>query len=31
MSIYDELNELDESVESCGLSPLAYVVLDCAR
>lgn len=31
MYIYDELNELDEPVEDYGVSPLSYVVLDCAR
>lgn len=30
MLIYDELNELDGSC-SYGVSPTAYVVLDCAR
>lgn len=31
MYIYDELNELDENVADYGVSPLSYVVLDCAR
>lgn len=31
MYIYDELNELDESVENYGVSPLSYVVLECGR
>ncbi len=31
MYIYDELNTLDKNVESYGVSPLAYVVLDCGK
>jgi len=31
MYIYDELNELDETVDYCGISPLSYVALNCAR
>ena len=31
MYIYDNLNDMDEEVENYGVSPLAYVVLDCAR
>lgn len=30
MFIYDNLNELDEN-KNMAVSPLAYVVLDCAR
>lgn len=29
--VYDRLNELDDNVEEYGVSPLAYVVLGCAR
>lgn len=29
--IYEELNELEVANELYGVSPLAYVVLDCAR
>lgn len=29
--IYDDLPELDEDVESFGVSPLSYVTLNCAR
>ncbi len=29
--IYDMLNELDEANENYGVSPLSYVVLDCAK
>ena len=29
--IYDSLNEMEESNEIYGVSPLSYVVLDCAR
>ena len=31
MYIYDELNELEDTNENYGVSPLSYVVLDCAR
>lgn len=31
MYIYDELNKLDKNVEAYGVSPLAYVVLDCGK
>lgn len=31
MYIYDELNTLDENVEEYGVSPLAYIVLECGR
>lgn len=31
MYIYDELNNLDEQVDSYGVSPLSYVALNCAR
>lgn len=31
MFIYDELNELEDTNESYGVSPLSYTVLDCAR
>ena len=31
MKIYEELAELDNEVEELGLSPLSYVVLNCAR
>ena len=31
MKIYEELTELDRDVEEMGLSPLMYVVLNCAR
>ena len=29
--LYDELNEIEEANGFYGVSPLAYVVLDCAR
>ena len=29
--IYDSLNEMEESNELYGVSPLSYVVLSCAR
>ncbi len=29
--IYDYLPEMDEDVESYGVSPLSYVALNCAR
>lgn len=29
--LYDKLNELEETNEIYGVSPLSYVVLDCAR
>lgn len=28
---YDELLKLDDSVSAFGVSPLAYVMFDCAR
>ena len=31
MKFYEELAELDNEVEELGLSPLAYVALNCAR
>lgn len=31
MNIYEELNELDEKVEECGVSVLSYVALNCGR
>ncbi len=31
MYIYDELNELDESLTEYGVSCLSYVALNCAR
>lgn len=31
MYIYDELNDLEETNEIYGVSPLAYNVLDCAK
>ena len=31
MYIYDELNTLDENVAEYGVSPLAYIVLECGR
>ena len=31
MVIYDEIAKLDNDVEELGLSPLAYVALNCAR
>lgn len=31
MNIYEELNDLDEVNEFLGVSPLAYVVLDCGK
>lgn len=29
--IYDRLNEMEEKNEYYGISPLTYVVLDCAK
>ena len=29
--IYDELNEMEETNEYYGVSPLSYAVLNCAR
>ena len=29
--LYDLLNDLDEAKGTYGVSPLSYVVLDCAR
>lgn len=29
--IYDRLTEMEEANDLYGVSPLAYVVLDCAR
>lgn len=31
MSIYEQLNAFDEDRSEMGVSPLSYVVLDCAR
>lgn len=31
MKIYEELAELDNEVKDLGISPLTYVVLNCAR
>jgi hypothetical protein len=31
MSIYEMLNELDDTDDGLGVSPLSYVALDCAR
>ncbi len=31
MYIYEQLDALDEKVEYFGVSPLSYVVLNCAR
>lgn len=31
MDYYEELNNLDGNVEELGVSPLAYVALNCAR
>lgn len=31
MYIYEKLDALDERVDNYGVSPLSYVVLNCAR
>ncbi len=31
IDVYDELLQLDDSVSAFGVSPLAYVMFDCAR
>lgn len=31
MDIYEDLNKLDENVKNYGISPLSFVVLNCAR
>lgn len=31
MFFYENMNELDENVETYGVSPLGYVILNCGR
>lgn len=31
MSIYDQLNKFDSDVNEMGVSPLSYVIFNCAK